>query len=236
MNDWRFVRTWSDEQIKDRLCALRKLERNFSGPADQMTLDRGWNRYSSEATIAQSTPGLPTEDGLFERGRTAVANYEFSDPRILIAHFDPDVPLAERYLLLEMRALRVFRFLGGVVVGAVRSEQNDSRTMFGFRYDTLEGHIERGAEWFTLTKEHETGVIRFRIEASWRPGQFPNWWSRLGFSLLGPHYQKKWHERAHRLLAQIIHTSAATSVERTTEEIAHSNPDVIFERTSARNV
>lgn len=235
MTDWRFGQTWSDEQINDRLLALRGLERNFSDPIDQMTLDRGWHRYSSEATIARSTPGLPAEEGLFERGRVAVANYEFSDPRILIAHFDPEVPLPERHILLEMRALRVFRFLGGVVVGAVRSEQNDDRTVFGFRYDTLDGHIERGVEWFTLTKEHETGDIRFRIEASWRPGQFPNWWSRLGFSLLGLHYQKKWHERAHHLLAQIVHTPASPSGNRMKEKIAHSTPDIIFERTSARD-
>ena len=28
-----------------------------------------------------------------------------------------------------------------------------------FRYDTLEGHIERGYEWFLLTKDHATGGI-----------------------------------------------------------------------------
>jgi uncharacterized protein (UPF0548 family) len=236
MSNWRFLQGWSDEQIKERLLALRGLERNFSDPIDQMTPERGWHCYFSEATIARSTPGLPKEDGLFERGRTAVANYEFSDPRILVAHFNPKVPLSDRYILLEMRALRIFHFLGGAVVGAVRSEQDTDRTVFGFRYDTLEGHIERGVEWFTLTKEHETGDIRFRIEASWCPGQFPNWWSRLGFSLLGPYYQKKWHRRAHRLLTEIIHMGSPPSAERTKEEIAHSNPDVIFERTTARNV
>lgn len=233
MNDWRFVRRWSDEQIKERLLDLRGLERNFSDPVDQLTLDRGWHRYSSEAIVAQSTPAPPEEDGLFERGRRAVVNYEFSDPRILIAHFDPEVPLSDRYLLMEMRALRIFRFLGGVVIGAVRSEQTDDRTTFGFRYDTLDGHIERGVEWFTLTKVHETGDIRFRIEASWRPGQFSSWWSRIGFSVLGPHYQEKWHERAHHLLAQIIN---APAVDRAREKIADSNPDVIFERTHPHDV
>lgn len=236
MSEWRFLQGWSDEQIKDRLLALRGLERNFSTPIDQMTPERGWHRYFSEATIARTTPGRPEENGLFERGRTAVANYEFSDPRILIAHFDPEVPLSERYILLEMRALRVFHFLGGAVVGAVRSEQHANRTEFGFRYDTLDGHIERGAEWFVLTKEHETGEIRFRIEASWRPGQFPNWWSRLGFSLLGPHYQEKWHKRAHHLLAQLVHTPSSTSSEHTKKEVVHSDPDVIFKRASARDV
>lgn len=236
MSEWRILQGWSNEQIQDRLRALRGLERNFSDPIDQMTPERGWHQYFSEATVAQTSPGLPEENGLFERGRTAVANYEFSDPRILIAHFNPDVSLSERYILLEMRAVGILHFLGGAIVGAVLSKQNAERTVFGFRYDTLEGHIERGVEWFTLTQVHETGEIHFRIEASWRPGQFPNWWSRIGFSLVGPHYQEKWHRRAHHLLAELVHTPSSTSSEHTKEQVAHSNPDVIFKRARAQDV
>lgn len=233
MAEWRFASGWSDAELKDRLLALRGSNRNFSEPAEQLTTDRGWNQYSSEATVAHGPPGVPETDGLFERGRIAVANYEFSDPRIVIAHFDPSVPLPERYILLEMRALRVLHYLGGVVVGAVRSEQNVDRSVFGFRYDTLDGHIEQGAEWFLLTKEHETGQIRFRIEAAWRPGQFPNWWSRLGFRLLGRHYQERWHRRAHELMTQLIQSPSSSSLERTGEPIVHSDPEIVFERTKA---
>lgn len=238
MATWRIGRGWSDEQLNEELCALRGLQRSFSDPIEQMTLERGWHRYSSEAVVAQGPPGPPEKEGLFQRGRSVVANYEFSDPRIVIAHFDPEVPLAERYILLEIRALRVLHYLGGVVVGAVQSERNTDQTIFGFRYDTLEGHIEQGAEWFVLTKEHRTGAIRFRIEATWRPGQFPNWWSRLGFSLMGQYYQELWHRRAHRLMARLVHRPSSSGRERGTEHLAHSHspPEVIFKRARASNV
>lgn len=235
MTEWRIARGWSEDELERRLKALRSQPRNFSDPVDEMTIERGWHQYSSEATVAQGPPGPPEEDGPFARGRKAVANYEFSDPRIVIAHFDPDGPLLGRYIVLEMRALRVLHYLGGVVVGAVRSERDKNRSVFGFRYDTLEGHIEQGVEWFVLTKDHATGTIRFAIEASWRPGQFPNWWSRLGFSLLGTRYQEQWHRRAHRLMAQLVRQPMASTLEKDADGLVHSDPEVVFTRTSALN-
>ena len=234
MAEWRIGRGWTEAELSARLAALPALDRNFSDPIEEMTLDRGWHHYASEAVVARAEPGPPADGGLFERGRLAVANYEFSDPRIVIAHFDPDAPLLHRHLLLEMRALRLLHYLGGVIVGAVRSDRDEDRSVFGFRYDTLEGHIEEGAEWFLLTKDHATGTIRFRIEADWRPGAFPNWWSRLGFALFGQQYQERWHRRAHRLLAERIYTPAAASPAHDPGPVAHSPPDVTFTRTRAR--
>lgn len=236
MADWRVGRSWSDEELLERLVSLRKRGLNFSDPIDQMTLERGWNQYFSEAVIAFERPGPPEADGSFERGCTAVASYAFSDPRIVIGHFDPDIPLLGRHMLLEMRALRFLHYLAGVIVGATRSETTEGETVFGFRYDTLEGHIEKGVEWFLLTKDHTTGAIRFRIEAAWRPGQFPNWWSRLGFSWLGPRYQKKWHHRAHALLARLVRIPSPHPPESGDSQLVHTDPEVIFQRTNALHV
>jgi uncharacterized protein (UPF0548 family) len=41
----------------------------------------------------------------FERARVALANYQFSDPNIVIAHFDPALPLLGRRMLLEIQVL-----------------------------------------------------------------------------------------------------------------------------------
>src|SRR5690606_39148541 len=139
-------------------------------------------------------------------------------------------PLLGRLMLLELRALRVLHYLGAVVVGATRSEERDGQTAFGYRYDTLEGHIETGVEWFTLTKNHATGEVRFRIEAAWRPGPFPNWWSRVGFSWLGPSYQKKWHRRAHVFLARLMRVPAPEPPTSGDGRLAHTDPEVTFRR------
>jgi hypothetical protein len=133
-------------------------------------------------------------------------------------------------MLLEMKALRAVHYLAAVVVAAVRFEEQDGRHTFGFRYDTLDGHIERGSEWFLLTKKADTGEICFRIEAAWLPGQFPNWWSRIGFHWLGPFYQRRWHHDAHSRLYQIAHAGMSASPAVDEEGVAHAGPAVTFER------
>lgn len=202
MAEWRLARGWSDAELRDRLAALDRLERNFGVEPDHLHADETWRHYRSEARVGVEPPGPPVEDGPFERMVPAVAAYRFSDPDIVEGHFDPDVPLLGRRMLLELKPL-FLRYLCGTVVGATRYDSNDERTTFGYRYETLEGHIESGAEWFLLEKDHATGVITFRIDAHWRPGQFPNWWSRLGFSILGQHYQRRWHRAVQRRLAAI---------------------------------
>lgn len=236
MAELRIGRGWSEAELEERLDRSKLLRRSFSDPPDQMTVDHGWNKYYSEAVVAREPSGPPQVNAAFERGWIVVANYEFSDPEIVIGHFDPHAPLLGRYMLLEVRALRVLHYLSSVVVGDVRSEQNDDRTVYGFRYDTLEGHIERGFEWFLLTKDHATGEIRFRVEAAWRPGDFPNWWSRLGFSLIAPHYQKAWHHHAHARLARLIHDRTLKPPEPEEGLLVHTGPEVEFKRFQARHV
>ncbi len=205
MAEWR-IREWAESALAARLAALDDLSSNFD-PAAPMTPEWGWRRHQTETTIAREETGPPEPGGAFERARAAVIRFEFSDPRIVIAHFDPTAPLEGRRMLLELRPL-FLRFLAGVVVSGVRAESSDTETVFGYRYDTLQGHIERGREWFLLTKSHATGEVRFEISAVWREGDFPNVWSRLGFRILGPWYQRRWLRRAHARLRHRVEAGA----------------------------
>lgn len=202
MAEWRFLGGWSKADLAARLAALDGLERNFVEPVEELPSEPGWRLIDSETIIATEPPAPPQPAGPFARARAGIEGYRFSDPRIVAGHFDPERPLERRRMLLEMKAVGL-HYLCGVVVGAVRSESNESRTVFGFRYETLEGHIERGAEWFLLTKEHDSGAIRFRIATAWKPGEFPNWWSRVGFAFVARHYQREWLRLAHERLAVI---------------------------------
>lgn len=204
MAQWRVLRGWSEPELVAHQASIADAARNFEESPDEITHRHDWNQYRSDAVIACEAPGSPAENGFFARARVAVSNYQFSDPRIVLAHFDPRGPLLGRRLLLEIHVLGL-RYLCAAVVGAVTDESTDARSTFAFRYDTLEGHIERGAEWFSLTKDHATGEVAFRIAAAWKPGDFPNWWSRLGFRLLSRRYQLRWHRRAHHRLAQLVH-------------------------------
>lgn len=230
MAEWRFGKRWSERELQGRLKQLKGARRNFEEDPESLPV-AGWSTYSSEAVICMCDPGMPRPNGPFERGREALARYEFSDTRIVRAYFDPAVPLTDRRMLLQISAFRLLNYLSGVVVGAVRSDRSDDETTAGFRYDTLEGHIERGTEWFLLRKEHDTGAIRFRISACWRPGELPNWWSRLGFRICGPHYVRRWHSHAHQIMSTIVRGSSQGAAYRPAWKRAR--PDILFEQSKS---
>jgi uncharacterized protein (UPF0548 family) len=230
MADWRLGRGWSEREVRRHLESLATAERNFADDPDQLDASPDWLKYSSEAVVGRERPGPPLPEGPFIRGGTAMTNYQFSDERIVIPHFDESTPLHCRRILLEMRAFRFLRFLGGVIIGAIRSESVGEKTVFGYRYDTLEGHIERGSEWVLLSKDHKSGLIRFRISASWLPGDFPTWWSGLGFRLVGRHYQQKWHRRAHVLMGRAVGSIGSSHSRSASNGEDYSRPEVVFER------
>lgn len=204
MADWRFGRGWSHAWLRKRLAEAEHLPVSFREPWEAMTLERGFSHVASRAVIARDRPGPPTDGGAFPRAARRVQALAFSDPRVVVPHFDPERPLESRPILLELRAMGL-HYLCPVRVVAVERGGAPGETRFGFGIVTLEGHIERGREHFTLTKDHATGEVRFHIEARWQEGDFPNAWSALGFALVGRRYQRAWHRLAHLRLRRMLH-------------------------------
>jgi uncharacterized protein (UPF0548 family) len=194
---------FSEHEVERELARLPN--RASTGPSseDAAARDSSWHHYYSEALIAREAPGLPEPGGAFERARLGITDYSFSDPDIVRAYFDRRRELQGRPMLLELKVLGL-RLLCGVTVRAVRDEQTAESSSWGFRYDTLEGHVEAGAEWFLLSKEHATGEVRFRIQAAWHEGSLPNWWTRIGFHLLARRYQRAWHRAAYARLRTLV--------------------------------
>jgi uncharacterized protein (UPF0548 family) len=194
---------FSAREIERELSRLP--ERASTGPSSESEAarDSSWNHYFSEALIAREAPGPPEPGGAFERARLGIVDYSFSDPEIVQAHFDHRRELQGRPMLLELQVLGL-RMLCGVAVRAVRDERTPETSCWGFRYDTLEGHVEAGAEWFLLSKQHATGDVRFRIQAAWHEGSLPNWWTRIGFQLLARRYQRAWHRAAYARLRTLV--------------------------------
>lgn len=206
MAEIRALRGWSRDELVERLAALADLPRSVPpAPLDELDVDQGWRVEHSEAVIGQELLGPPAAEGLFERAKHALEVYAFSDPTIVEAHFDPAAPLLGRHMLLELKVLGL-RYLCGVEVVDVKDEHDDHTSVFGFRYDTLTGHLERGGEWFEVTKDHATGELRLCITSRWRLGDMPNAWTRAGFRMLAPYYRALWLRRAHERLRVLIAT------------------------------
>ncbi len=220
MSLWRIGRGWPEETLKSYLADLADRGVNFTTPPEEMVPERGWKVDGSYDLLGVEPPGPPVPGGLYESARQGIINYDFSDPRIVEGHFDPEVDFSGRNMLLEIKCFGIFRYLGGVRVHSIREEQDETRTLSGFRYDTLEGHFERGFEWFLLTKTHLTGEIHFRIEAHWQLGQFPNWWSRLGFRCVGEKFRERWRHAAPRRLRELARKPVQKPVARP-GELAH---------------
>lgn len=201
MVDWRFLRGWTEAELRSALERAGSLPLNFS-LSEEMSPRRGWNRTDSHALIARESSGPPVGDGPLDRVWRAIQEFEHSDPRIVVAHFFEGEALLRQRMLLELRSLG-FRFLCPVEIGDTLHVSRPDETLRGFAIDTLQGHIERGREWFLLEKDHSSGEVRFRIEAVWQPGEFPTTWARWGFHLLGRRYQRAWHRLAHTRLRRI---------------------------------
>lgn len=202
MAEWRFLRGWTEAELETRLNALEQAPLNFAAPLEDLPGNR-WRRYFTEAVIAQEPPGAPAPGGAFAKAWLAVLDYQFSDPSIVKAHFDPRSPFEGRTLLLELRIFGLHFLCGTRITRLTERTDPGVCTERGFRYDTLAGHFEVGSEWFMLTQDQRTGEVRFRIQASWRPGTFPNFWSRWGFWLFGERFQLAWHRLAYLRLRKL---------------------------------
>lgn len=200
MRRWRFRRSWPPEELERWHDRAETLSPNFDVDGE-LSPSCGWNRVRSVAWVATESPGPPEKGGVYDRLWEAIRAFEHSDPRIVVVHHR-----GGDKLLLELKAMGL-HFLCPARFGPSWEHGGPTQTTRAMSLETLSGHIERGREWFLLHKEHGNGEVRFRIEAGWLPGDFPNWWSRLGFHAVGRRYQRAWHRLAHLRLRRIADPS-----------------------------
>lgn len=157
----------------------------------------------SVSIVARELPGPPQPGDAFERVVEFVQRFDFSDPRIVVAHFDPAEPIAGRTKLLELKPVAA-RFLCPVQVTRADTHRRRHCTVYRQSIETREGHVEAGREWFAVVKDHRTGDVWFRIRACWKPGDLPNFLAKAGFRIMARRYQRAWHRLAHVRLRRLL--------------------------------
>jgi uncharacterized protein (UPF0548 family) len=176
-------------RVRRRLAQLAGKKLNFDlaalaavGPGS------GWEVTDLCQALPSEPPGMPAEHGSWALARRLMGDYEFADPSIVRAYYDPAMPLEGRDMLLKLQALGVLHLYVGVRVGEVYEQTRDidgrRARVWGWNYRTLEGHFEIGQMDWEVWKWIDTGEVEFRVHALSRNARVSNPFARLGLRVL----------------------------------------------------
>jgi uncharacterized protein (UPF0548 family) len=131
----------------------------------------GLRRHGDRARAARTA----TARGAWEIACLLVRHYEFTDPHILRAMYRYDDELLGRDMLLKGRFFGL-RFYLGVRVTRVIDETRGcgagAERVWGWRYQTLQGHLEQGRLNYEVIKN--LASVRSRSESVATPGGPPS--------------------------------------------------------------
>jgi uncharacterized protein (UPF0548 family) len=165
-------------------------------------IDDTWHHDQQRSPLGWESPGDPVPDGVWETACRLVAAYEMSDPETIRAVYDPRTPLAGRDLLLEGRFL-VLRFYMGVRITDVIDEHRAGERVWGWAYETLEGHVERGRMTYEVVKDEASGRVDLLIRASSEGAPTLGPVIRLGWALFGRRTQLRFYRECGRRLGRL---------------------------------
>jgi uncharacterized protein (UPF0548 family) len=189
---------------RDHAAALRQL----AGRPVNFTEDElggpGWHHDEVRHDLGVESPGDPEPGGCWELACRLVRDYEFAAPEIIRAVYRRSAPLLGRDMLLEGRFLGL-RFLMGVrVTEVVDTDRRDGgERVWGWAYDTLQGHLERGRMIYEVVKHRPSGRVEFVLRGRSQPADLGPV-LRLGWSVFGRRTQLRFYRRCGEQLARLV--------------------------------
>ena len=177
---------------------------------DPREVDDSWHHDTSRTTLGAEAPGPPEPDGVWRTACRLVEAYEFADPRIIRAVFAADAPLQGRDMLLEGR-FAVLRFYFGVRVTDVIDEERPrdgdpsaQDRIWGWAYETLEGHLERGRMSYEVVKHQDSGAVELVIKAYSELAPALGVVTATGWRVFGRRTQLRFYRMCGRRLATFV--------------------------------
>lgn len=209
------------EQYRAQIDKLASLSINFDGErSHDYTKANGWHIDDYSADLPPEPPGPPLADGSWAAAKRMLAEYRFPDPSIITGIYYPDQPLATRVMLLRARFLWLTFFFGvkiGGVVDGLQEHEQGSQQVWGFNYQTLAGHFERGQMDFSVVKWLSSGRVAFTIHAFSQGAQIANPFYRLGFRLFGRRLQRRFAARSLTRMQQLVAEQLSAGPQPTVE-------------------
>jgi Domain of unknown function (DUF1990) len=197
-----------------------------------------WRVTDLRQPLPGEPAGPPIKDGSWEIARRLMRGYEFADPSIVRAYYDPEVELEHRNMVLELRALGVFHLFVGVRVGDVyeRAPHIDGRhvRIWGWNYRTLEGHVEMGQMDWEVWKWLDSGAVEFRVHAVSRYAPIANPIVAVGFKLLRGHERRVFLDSTRLRMRRFVELALADQ-EHGAASIRAAAAELTARRSSARD-
>ncbi len=221
-------------RIRRRLAELSQRGFNFD-PSQLNRADTGpgWELTDLCQPLPSERPGPPAAGGSWQQAQRLMRSYQFADPSIVRAYYDPGAPLEGRNMLLKLRALRIFHLYVGVRVNEVyeRTIERDGRSalVWGWNYRTLDGHVEMGQMDWQVWKWSDTGEVEFRVHAKSRTAKIGNPLARLGFRIFRGRERRAFLESTQRRMRRFVEL-ALVSGERQDEEIRAAADELVARR------
>jgi uncharacterized protein (UPF0548 family) len=209
--------------VRRRLAALSTKPLNFDLAAlEHAQPGDGWRATDLCQPLPAERPGTPESGGSFEIAQGLMRSYEFADPAIVRAYYDPHRPLKGRDMLLELKALGLVRVFAGVRVGDVyeqtrRLGERQAR-VWGWNYRTLEGHLEMGQMDWEVWKWIDTGDVEFRVHSLSRDAHIGNPVLWLGYRLLRGHERRLFLEGTKRRMREFVELALTAGLRTNTPE------------------
>ncbi|MFC4857337.1 DUF1990 family protein [Actinophytocola glycyrrhizae] len=182
------------------LAALRGREVNY----DRAEVRRPeWNLDEHRCTLGVEPPGPASVGGPWAVACDLLRDYEFTPPAIVRAVYDPTVPLLGREMLLEGR-FSALRFEMGVRITSLILSGDPEHDVFGWGYETLAGHLERGEVVYRVIKHRPSGRVEFCATSHSQVDPRLGPVLRLGWLLFGRRTQLRFYGEIQRRLRDLV--------------------------------
>lgn len=163
-----------------------------------------WNIDHYRIELPPERPGPPEPRGSWEHACRLVHDYEFSPPEIVRALYDPSVPLLGRDMLLEARFHGIHFYCGVRVTEVVNELRDGTDRVWGWAYETLEGHLERGKVTYEVVKRQHTGEVLFVVSCYSQGAPTLGPVTSLGWRLFGRRTQLRFYRRCAERMRQFV--------------------------------
>lgn len=204
----RVPRPMSSVQRARALEGLRTRSVNFTEDEPHSSAGE-WYFDTHRVFLASEAPGIPEPGGAWDIASALVRDYEFSDPDRVRAVYDSRDELLGRNMLLEGRFYGL-RFDMGVRVTVVVDETREGGSrVWGWGYETLVGHLERGRMTYEVVKDMGSGEVEFVITGFSQSAPALDPVLRLGWRLFGRATQLAFYRRCGRRMHELVRARLA---------------------------